>query len=49
MTRYIIAAFAFIILVALAVPGFAGIPADHELKTSADVSQFYDENQQNSN
>ena len=49
MTRYIIAAVAFVILIALAVPGFAGVPSDEDLKTSAGVEKLFSDIQQESN
>ena len=49
MTRYIIAVFAFIILIAVAVPVFAGISSDVNLNTSEGVEKFFSEEQQNSN
>jgi hypothetical protein len=49
MKRYIVAAFAFIILTAVAIPAFAEIPSDNDLKTAPGIEKLFADEQQGSN
>ena len=49
MTRFIVAAFTFILFAVVAVPVFADVPSEYDLKTNAGVEKLFTQEQQDSN